>query len=88
LSIIKSKYLVIGSGIAGLSFALKVADSGKVNLITKSKMNDCNTSKAQGGIAAVMSPNDSGEQHKKDTMIAGVGLCHNDSLDALVNEGP
>ena len=88
MSIIKSKYLVIGSGIAGLSFALKVADSGKVNLITKSKMNDCNTSKAQGGIAAVMSPNDSGEQHKKDTMIAGVGLCHNDSLDALVNEGP
>lgn len=88
MSIIKSKYLVIGSGIAGLSFALKVADSGKVNLITKSKMNDCNTSKAQGGIAAVMSPNDSSGQHKKDTMIAGVGLCHNDSLDALVNEGP
>lgn len=88
MSINKSKYLVIGSGIAGLSFALKVADSGKVNLITKSKMSDCNTSKAQGGIAAVMSSNDSSEQHKKDTMIAGVGLCHNDSLDALVNEGP
>ena len=88
MSVFKSKYLVIGSGIAGLSFALKVADSGKVNLITKTKMNDCNTSKAQGGIAAVMSANDSSEQHKKDTMIAGVGLCHNDSLDALVNEAP
>jgi len=88
MSVNKSKYLVIGSGIAGLSFALKVADSGKVNIITKSKMNDCNTSKAQGGIAAVISENDSGESHKKDTMVAGVGLCHDDSLDALVKEGP
>ncbi|MEA1986217.1 MAG: L-aspartate oxidase [Candidatus Marinimicrobia bacterium] len=88
MSTIKSKYLVIGSGIAGLSFALKVADSGKVNLITKTKLNECNTSKAQGGIAAVTSDYDNPEQHKKDTMIAGAGLCHNDSLDVLVNEGP
>ncbi len=68
-------FLVVGSGIAGLTFALKVAKHGKVCIVTKSRMDDTATSWAQGGIAAVMYNPDSYEKHINDTIIAGDGLC-------------
>jgi L-aspartate oxidase len=86
--IYKSDFLVIGSGIAGLSYALKVADYGHVNIVTKSNGAESNTRYAQGGIAAVWSGEDSYEKHIHDTHIAGAGLCHNDAVEVLVNEGP
>ncbi|MFW5762228.1 MAG: L-aspartate oxidase [Cyclobacteriaceae bacterium] len=85
---IRSDYLVIGSGLAGLSFALKVADQGTVNIITKKKVKESNTNYAQGGIAAVFSEDDDLELHKHDTLIAGAGLCHQDAVEVLVKEGP
>jgi len=88
LELIKSDFLVIGSGLAGLSFALKVADYGTVALITKKKLKDSNTWLAQGGIAAVTTEEDKLEYHKNDTLIAGAGLCHDDAVDVLVTEGP
>lgn len=80
--------LVIGSGIAGLTFALKVADHAHVALVTKKRRADSNTNYAQGGIAAVMSPADSFELHIQDTLRAGAGLCHEDAVEELVREGP
>jgi L-aspartate oxidase len=80
--------LVIGSGIAGLTFALKIADHAQVSLVTKKRRADSNTNYAQGGIAAVMSPADSFELHIEDTLRAGAGLCHEDAVEELVREGP
>ncbi|HRD38386.1 MAG TPA: FAD-binding protein, partial [Bacteroidia bacterium] len=71
----KTDYLVIGSGIAGLSFALKVAETKKVFLITKANEEESNTKYAQGGIAAVWHDKDSFEKHVQDTLVAGAGLC-------------
>ncbi len=85
---IKSDYLVIGSGLAGLTFALKVAQRGTVNIITKKKVKESNTNYAQGGIAAVFGDDDNLELHKQDTFIAGAGLCHDDAVNVLVKEGP
>lgn len=87
-SIIKSDYLVIGSGIAGLSYALKVAEHGKVIVITKYKSDESNTSYAQGGIASVTNDTDSIEKHIKDTEIAGAGLCHKDAVEFAVTDAP
>jgi L-aspartate oxidase len=84
----KADVLVIGSGIAGLTFALKVADHASVTLVTKKRRADSNTNYAQGGIAAVMSPADSFELHIRDTLEAGAGLCHEDAVHELVHEGP
>jgi L-aspartate oxidase len=81
-------YLVLGSGIAGLTFALKVAQLGTVAVITKKDRADSNTNWAQGGIAGVLSPDDSFDLHIEDTLIAGAGLCHRDAVEALVREGP
>ncbi len=81
-------YLVIGSGIAGLTFALKVAKAGRVGLITKKHRAESNTNYAQGGIAAVMSAEDSLELHVRDTLVAGAGLCHEDAVRTIVSEGP
>ncbi len=85
---IRADVLVIGSGIAGLSFALKAASLGTVAIITKKTKAESNTNYAQGGIAAVVSPDDSVDLHIEDTLGAGVGLCHNDAVSVLVNEGP
>ena len=69
-------YIVLGSGIAGLTFALKVAHAGTVAIVTKKSRAESNTNYAQGGIAAVTSEEDSFESHVQDTLIAGAGLCN------------
>lgn len=81
-------FLVIGSGIAGLSFALKAARSGSVAIITKKKSAESNTNYAQGGIAAVTSAEDSFASHIHDTLNAGAGLCKEDVVRTIVSEGP
>jgi len=81
-------YLVLGSGIAGLSFALKVAPSGRVAVITKKNRAESNTNYAQGGIAAVTSKEDSFEMHVRDTLEAGAGLCREDVVRTIIEEGP
>ena len=81
-------YLVLGSGIAGLSFALKVAPRGRVAIITKKNSAESNTNYAQGGIAAVTSKEDSFESHVRDTLEAGAGLCKEAVVRAIVEEGP
>ena len=72
----KVDFLVLGSGLAGLSFALKVAEHGKVCVVTKSQIEETNTHYAQGGIAAVTYEPDSYEKHISDTLVAGDGLCN------------
>ena len=81
-------YLVLGSGIAGLSFALKVASHGRVAIITKKNRAESNTNYAQGGIAAVTSKEDSFELHVRDTLEAGAGLCKEKVVRTIVQEGP
>jgi L-aspartate oxidase len=81
-------FLVIGSGIAGLTFALKVAKVGSVVLITKKHRAESNTNYAQGGIAAVMAKDDSFELHLRDTLEAGAGLCNEEVVRTIVSEGP
>ena len=81
-------FLVLGSGIAGLSFALKVAPHGRVAIITKKNRAESNTNYAQGGIAAVTSKEDSFESHVRDTLEAGAGLCDEAVVRTIVQEGP
>ena len=81
-------YLVIGSGIAGLTFALGVAEHGRVAVVTKDRSSESNSSYAQGGVATVWDPADSFEAHADDTIIAGAGLCHEDVVRMVVREGP
>ena len=83
-----SDFLVIGSGIAGLSFALRAARFGTVNLVTKKESSDSNTNLAQGGIASVLDPEDSVELHIKDTLASGDGLCRENMVRIIVSEGP
>jgi len=85
---IQSDFLVIGSGIAGLSFALKIAELGTVSIVTKKEKAESNTNLAQGGIAAVVSNVDAFENHINDTMKAGAYLCHRDVVELVVKEGP
>jgi len=80
--------LVVGSGIAGLSFALKAAAHADVLVVTKKERVESNTNYAQGGVAAVFDPSDSPELHIADTLVAGAGLCHLRSVEELVREGP
>ena len=84
----KTDFLVIGSGIAGLSYALKVADYGEVVIITKKEDSESSTNYAQGGIAGVMGFDDSTEEHISDTIKTGCGLCHEDQVKIVVEEGP
>lgn len=81
-------FLVIGSGIAGLTFALKAAKFGKVTIVTKSSLEETNTRYAQGGIAAVFSEPDNFEKHIMDTMIAGGGICNEEVVRMVVQEAP
>ena len=80
-------FLIIGSGIAGLSYALKVAEKGSVYIVTKSNEDESNTKYAQGGIAAVWHDKDSIEKHIQDTLIAGGGLCNEETVRIVVAEG-
>lgn len=81
-------FIVVGSGIAGLSFALRAAESGRVAIVTKRDRGDCNTAWAQGGIACVEGEEDSFDLHVEDTLIAGAGLCNEDVVRTIVSEGP
>lgn len=81
-------HIIIGSGIAGLTFALKAAEQGTVAIVTKKSKADSNTAWAQGGIACVTSHEDSIEAHLRDTMVAGDGLCDEKVVRAIVSEGP
>jgi len=85
---IKTDFLIIGSGIAGLTFALKVAEFGDVALVTKKGIMDSNTSQAQGGIASVFGKLDSFDLHIQDTLDSGDGLCNRDVVEMVVKNGP
>ncbi|MBN1575452.1 MAG: L-aspartate oxidase, partial [Chitinispirillaceae bacterium] len=81
-------FLVVGSGIAGLCYAIAASRYGSVLMITKKEDSESNTNYAQGGIACVLDPADSFEQHIRDTLTAGCGLCHEGAVRILVEEGP
>jgi L-aspartate oxidase len=83
-----SDFLVLGSGIAGLFYALRVAEHGSVCIVTKKRAADSATNWAQGGIAAVTAAEDSVEAHARDTLRAGAGLCHEDVVRRVVERGP
>jgi len=85
---IQSDFLVIGSGIAGLSFALQAANHSRVALITKREITESATNYAQGGIATVFSKEDTFAAHIEDTLVAGAGICHEDVVKLVVEEGP
>ncbi len=80
--------IVIGSGIAGLTFASKIAPYGKIAVITKKQAKESNTNYAQGGIASVISDSDSFESHIRDTMTAGCGINHKEAVKIMVERGP
>jgi len=84
----QTDFLIIGSGIAGLMFALKVADGGTVAIVTKKQAVDSNTNLAQGGIASVFDQQDSFDLHITDTLAAGDGLCNPDVVRQVVSGGP
>jgi len=83
-----SDFLVIGGGIAGLTFALDASDIGSVTVLTKAGSAEANTAYAQGGIASVWSVRDSFESHIEDTIRAGAGLCDQTAVETIVREGP
>lgn len=85
---IKCDYLVVGGGIAGLTFALEAAREGDVIVVTKRLVYDAATAYAQGGIAAVLDPSDSFEDHALDTLESGRGLSHHDVVDMVVRDAP
>jgi L-aspartate oxidase len=84
----RTDFLVIGSGIAGLTFALKAVKFGKVTIVTKANLEDTNTRYAQGGIAAVFSEPDNFEKHINDTLVAGGGICNEEVVRMVVHEAP
>ncbi len=79
--------LIIGSGIGGLSLALRVAESSRVTVVTKKRDFESNTNYAQGGIAAALGPGDAPKAHEHDTLVAGAGLCDRRVVRAIVGEG-
>lgn len=88
LMALTTDFLVLGSGIAGLTFALHAAQHGQVTLVTKRKRDDAATNWAQGGVAAVLSPEDTFAEHEHDTLVTGAGLCHPDAVRVCVEGGP
>jgi L-aspartate oxidase len=84
----KYDFLVIGSGLAGLTYALKVADFGRVALVSKTKLEESNTYYAQGGIAAVTHSPDTYQKHVTDTLVAGDGLCNKEVVEMVISEAP
>lgn len=85
----EDEYIILGSGIAGLYTALAAFKAGgSVTVLTKYDMVDTSTDKAQGGIAAAVGDSDSPSLHREDTIVAGAGLCDDEAVSALVNEGP
>ena len=85
---IEVDYLVMGSGVAGLFFAIQAAEHGRVAVVTKRDRSESNTRYAQGGIAAVMDQADSVAQHARDTESAGAGLCRTSVVESVIAEGP
>jgi L-aspartate oxidase len=81
-------FLVLGGGVAGLTFALHAADHGSVLVLTKRQRSEGSTQYAQGGIASVLAADDDFEHHVEDTLVAGAGLCHRDAVEVTVREGP
>ncbi|MBQ7400976.1 MAG: FAD-binding protein, partial [Lentisphaeria bacterium] len=83
-------HLVIGSGLAGLSTALMLAEKtqGSIAIVTKGAIDDCNSKMAQGGIACVTDENDTFEEHLEDTLAAGAHLCRRDAVLDIVRKGP
>src|SRR5260370_42359448 len=81
-------FVVIGSGVAGLSLSLKLAEHGSVAIVTKRRPADSNTAWAQGGVACVTSAEDSFDLHINDTLVAGADLCDEQAVPAIVTEGP
>lgn len=84
----KADFAVVGSGMAGLTFALSAADHGRVIVVTKKDDAESATNMAQGGIAAAMAGTDSFERHIEDTLAAGVGLCNREAVEIAVRNGP
>ncbi len=85
---IETDFLIIGSGIAGLSYALKAAEHGRVLIVTKGEMNECNTDLAQGGIASVTYPPDNFDRHIEDTLVCGAGICYRPAVEQVVRQAP
>ena len=81
-------YIIVGSGIAGLNAALLAAEHGRALVVTKGRVDDCNSRYAQGGIAAAVGPGDSATLHQRDTLEAGAGLCDPEAVAVLTGQGP
>ena len=88
MRIVDCDYFVVGSGMAGLMSALHLASYGKVTLVTKARLQDCNTNFAQGGICCVMDGNDSFDKHARDTMIAGSWLGKSEVVHEICEHAP
>jgi L-aspartate oxidase len=84
----ETDYLVLGSGLAGLYFALRASQHGRVVVVSKRSLTEANTRYAQGGVAGVLGPEDTLEKHVEDTLRVGDGLCHLDAVETCVREGP
>lgn len=88
MNVIDTDYLVIGTGIAGLMSGLHLAEHGHVLMVTKKERAESNTNYAQGGIACVITSEDSFDTHVRDTLLAGAGLCNEEVVRRIVNDGP
>src|SRR3712207_4583063 len=84
----RARFIVVGSGVAGLHTAWRASEHGEVLLLTKGSLFESATAYAQGGIAAALGAGDSPELHRKDTLAAGAALCDAEAVQVLVEEGP